>query len=712
MQLFRPTLFHFFFLSFFVSIPLVRSQNNIYGEGPVNWELRKPFVMPAEAEKYAGSDLIILSDLTEFFFYSSTKEKVVRSVKYKINTKKGLEQLKHYKMPESFDHAFDKELFQQGRRARINTPYMREYTIKVFAARKFSRQRWANVTVKERYETQRWIKPTGEFSDEQIMVFDLGKMEIGDVLEIYYESYFDAQYGSNIFYFTAPYPKLTCEYDFVYRMDRFTKDPSFILPINIDPANVYTSKVDYDNYYLVTTKIQLGTQDANNYPLNSFESAKMPHVFADFTYFRSMIKYEQNKYLFNRTVKPKNYNWTVSIDTNSKEQIRTYDKQASALRKFLGGLPPAGTDSTNVVFAAALCDTLNNFRYITANQLFYNESALYEHYSGDHLLKRRLAGHSAWKLYQDLFKDARLFYYQVNAQDGRLGEHDPKKHIHFGYENSFIALPFKEGFVYLMPRSDGQKYLFNEVPFYYEDILAAYIPMNVQFAKSKADKIFRMIKTRTSTQAQNTRTENAAVKVSLDSLSARLLIKEELSGQFYTILRPMYLNENIDSTIAPHYFKKCIDKPGATAKKTKPVSGSHEFPFKHVFDCSGKISFKDSARLSLKNWFSFTLSKRTISEAPHYDYYFDFAQEDSYSFLLEFSRPTEITNLQTFAHSVNNDFFELESKITAEKENTYKVEARFIVKKKIIPKDQTNLLTELVESLDQLNNFTLELAKK
>jgi hypothetical protein len=69
------------------------SQSHFFGEGPIKWDLRKAYEIPAEAEKYSSFDLVILNELTEFYFYSSTSEKIVRSIKYKINTKKGLESI-------------------------------------------------------------------------------------------------------------------------------------------------------------------------------------------------------------------------------------------------------------------------------------------------------------------------------------------------------------------------------------------------------------------------------------------------------------------------------------------------------------------------------------------------------------------------------------------------------------------------------------------
>lgn len=702
-----------FFFLFIINVSTYFSQNYIYGEGPVNWELRKPFEIPPGADKYSGSDLVILSDLAEFDFYSSTSEKIIRSVKYKINTQRGINELRHYQVPESFDFAFDDQLHKQGRRARIKIPYLNGYSIKVFAARKFSRQRWMNVTVKDRYETLRWIKPTGEFSDENIQIFDLGTLAIGDVLEIYYEAYFNSQYSTNALYFNGSYPKLTCEYDFVYRAGKSYTFTPFTLPVNIKDSSTYTSKVDYVDYVLVTTKIQLKDLPANNYPLNSLQSNHLPHVCTDFSYYRSVVSYADKHYLFSKVVKPRNFEWAITADTIVREQAILYDKQSSSLKKFTASLPPVGTDSQNFVFARALSDTLNSFLYVSPNQLFYNESALYELSGADHLLKRRLAGHTMWKLYLEILKEKKLFYYLVNIQDKRFGEHDLKLRSHSAYERTLIALPVGESYVYLMPRNEGLKYHLNELPFYYEGTFAALIPTNFQRnTEHKSKKVFRIVKTQASSFADNARSEKLIARINTDSLSARLTIKESLEGQFSTLLRPLYLNEVIDSTVNPFYFKRSLDKPNSKEHKIKAISKSENFPYKYVFDCSEKIVLKDSNTLSLKNWFSFIISKTTFPDKPNYNYYFDFMQSDSYEIELNFVRATVIKNREVLTKKVHNKFFDLESELTKNGANNYLLKVDFVIKEAIIPVEESHLLMEIIDLLDQLNNVTLELARK
>lgn len=688
------------------------SQNNFFGEGPVNWEIRKPYEMPSEAAKYNTSDLVILSDLTQVYFYTISSERLVRNIKYKINTVKGLERLKHYTMPESFDTGFDSETHVQGRRSRIKRPILKDQKIKVFAARKFSNQRWSNVSVKDRYERQRFIQTDGSFLEEDAFVFDLGSIAVGDVLELYYELSFNASYGSNVFYFHSVYPKLNCEYDFIYRQDKSLEDVSYFLPVNINRSRIYTSKVNYEGYHLVTTKIQLADLQPNHYPLNSMASIKMPHVCTDFNYYRTMVKYEDKQYCFTKTSRAKNFEWPSYHDTSVKEMPRIYDKHFSAIKKCVASFPSPGSDAQNLQFVKALCDSFNSYRYVTPNHLFYNESQLYELPAGEHLLKRRLTGHTLRKMYSDVFRESRLFYYLVNIQDRRLGEHQNEQRAHVAYERNLFAVPIDSHYLFLMPRHEGLKYHPNELPFYYEGTNAALIPANFQQdTKNKAAKGFRLIHTRQSSFSENTRQESATVKISLDSLVARLTIKESLSGQFSTLLRPLYLKDNIDSTVSPHYFRSCLDKPNGSQKKIKLASKNSVTPFPYAFDCSAMIKLKDTSRLDLSNWFSFTLTKKIITEQPFYDYYFDFCLSDFYRLQLDFDRTVQLKNKEGFSRKIDNAYFFLESGVDSLAENTFMLTVSFKIKQNKIPAEEAHVLMDLVEQLEQLNQFKLEVTK-
>lgn len=710
LQLKLQLIVYLFFFTF-----KVFPQSTSFGDEPVTWSSVKSPTIPVLAEKYSDMDIIILDDKTEFRFYSASNELIVRNLLLKINTANGLLKLQNFKLPESFDEAYDANYYKQGRRSKIKTPFIAEYHVTKFGARKFSSNKWEPVVFKLKYEKLRWIKYTGEFINDQLTNFQFQNISIGDIVEIKYEADFNSMYGSNLFYFQSTYPKLNCEYDFIYKVNKRFGDYSFIFPMNLKDSLVSRSYYENGENVVFTDKIKIKNVEAVNYPANSFESITQPHVFADFKFYRVLNGsypsgdgriYDYDLY------RPKKFEWIIYTDTVNN-YTKIYDKQFSSIRKFVATLPPLNNDSTNITFFKALCDTFNNFRFISSNQLFYNESALYELYSGDHLLKRRLIEHTMWKLYRDILNDKKIFYYTANIEDRRYGEHNMGYRTHYAYENDLIAIPTKNTYIYFMPRYDGIKYHLNELPFYYEGSLAALSAKNFQEdTKNKDSKVFKIMKTHRGTYNENTRTENATVKIALDSLKANFVIKESLSGQFSTVLRHLYLNEYIDSTISPHYFKKCLDKPNSTNQKIKLSSSINEFPFRYTFNCSEKISLIDPKNLTIKNWFSFPISKAIIPEIPMHDYYFDFDFSDSYNFLLDFDSPVEIKNQTDFTKKINNEYFELESEIIKNSESTYLLKVKLVIKKLKLPLENINVLESLIKELDSLNNFSLVLNKK
>ncbi len=690
-------------------------QNTSFGDEPVKWASAAIPVAPALSKENESADLIILDDKVKLHFYAIDNEKIERHLMFKINTAKGLDKLQTFKLPESFDNAYDANLHKQGREAKIKIPFIAEYHVYLFGARKFSGHHWEDVPFKLKYEKLRWIKYTGEFINDEVTVFQMQGLLVGDIVELKYESNFNSMYGSNLFYFQSEYPKINCEYDFIYKVNKRFAGYSFVKAMNIKDSAVSRSVTEDKEYVVFTDKIKVKNPAVVTYPANSFESKTMPHVFADFKFYRvvngsypsgSGRVYEYDLF------RPKNFEWIIYTDTVNN-YTKIYDKQFASIRKFIATLPDLKSDSTNITFFKALCDTFNNFRYISANQLFYNESALYNLYSGDHLLKRRLVQHTMWKLYRDILNDKKIFYYLANIEDRRYGEHNMNYRTHYAYENNMIAIPSGSSYIYFMPRYDGIKYHLNELPFYYEGSLAALSARNFQEdIKNKDSKIFKIMKTHKGTFNENTRTENATVKISLDSLTARFTTKESLSGQFSTILRHLYLNEYIDSTISPHYFKKCTDKPYASTQKIKLSSSINEFPFRYTFNCSEKITLQNAQTIDLKNWFSFTFTKDLVPVKPEHDFYFDFDNSDSYNFLLDFGTPVEFKNSSDFSKKINNDYFELESEIIKNSESTCLVKVKFVVKKLSIPKSDINLLMDVIAGADDLNNFSLSVSKK
>lgn len=689
------------------------SQRESFLGRSVTWAEDKLDIPSLNAEQNSA-DVLILHDYMHFYFYALNNERLERNIVFKVNTESGAQKLKKFTLPESFDAAFDAGMYKQGRSARIQTPFILEYKLLRIAARKFAEGKWVDLKLNYKYETVRRTYATGEFLNDEIMNLFFPDLKAGEILEIFYEASFNSDYGSNLFYFNSRFPKVHCKYDFTYKMQKWCADYEFICPVNIRDSLVKRSRTENDEYQFRTDEINMYNISAINYPTNCFEGKTLPHVFADFEFYRVAVNSYNNsigKVYEIATIRPKNFEWLILKDTNN-HYFKVYDHQFTNLRKFVSTLPRTGSDSLNRIFFKALCDTFNNFRYISANHLFYNESHLADIYSADHLLKRRLPEPVMYKVYKDIFEDNNIFYYIVNVQDRRYGEHETYRRVHSAYEVALLAIPVKDSYVYFMPRYDGIKYHMNELPFYLEGSLASLYPKNFQDnTKNKADQYLKFIKTHAGTCNENTRTENATVKIFTDSLKAHLTIKESLSGQFSTVLRHYYLGEYIDSTISPAYFKRCTQKPYALGPKHKLSSNISEFPFRYTFNCAERVALQKPGVIDLTDWFSFLVSKKLFPELPRHDYYFDFDYSDSYNFLLDFDKPVELLNAAEFGKKVSNEFFDLDCEIMKNSETNYLLKVRVGVKKRRLPAKNGQMLTDMITALDQVNAFNLNYRK-
>jgi hypothetical protein len=708
---FNPLFLTFLILPFFAA-----TQKLYYGDSPVNWENSLAVKVPSAVVGYSTNPVVILDEHTEFHFFSPTSEKLSRYIRYFVNDPSA-GQITSMQLPESFDPAYDKLLMKRGRQAKIQIPFISDYKLRQLAVRKFSRGKWSDVAQTMTTQRVRWMRSygddAGQFMEDVERFFSFSGISAGDVVDVYYEAEFNSNYGSNLFYFNSSVPKLRSDYIFAYATFPEFLNYKLLLPVNVQTKDIRQEQRTEGDRAIIQYTISLNDLNAVNYPDHAFGGKKLPYVFADFTYYRILRNSfpnagaRVNDYgLF----RPKNFEWIGFADTMSHPD-RIYDKQTLAIRKFCSTLPPVkGPDSTSKAFFMALCDTLNAFRFITANQLYYNEANLQRVYSGEHLLKRRLIEHLMWKVYVDILNEKEVFYYVVNIQDRRLGEHSTMFRANYAYEMSLVAIPNKDSYIYFMPRYGGLKYHLNELPFYLEGSLGNLSPRNFEKSDTaKANKLFKFIRTHRGTFNENTRTENATVKISLDSGLARLNIKESLSGQFSTVLRHYYLDELTDSTVSAHYFRKCTDKPLGKDPKIRMSSRITEYPFRYSFNCSEKISLPYKNKLDIRGWFSFPLSKSQFTDEPTHDYYFDFDLTDSYNFQLVFDRPADITNIGLFAKDISNEYFDLQSSVTNNGENSWLLKVQFSVKQTSILKKDMHLLMEIISELDHLNAFSLDL---
>jgi hypothetical protein len=642
--------------------------------------------------EFPNADLIILDEHINLNLLNFSKL-IQKTCILKVNTESGVQQMATLTLPESFDKAGD-GLQMPHTFSETNTPFLYDFKIVYFAARKLKK----NGTIENcttDYSTKKiyWIAENGDHISDYNYIFKFNNIEVGDIVEYTYQIEFKGGYSFNHFYFNSTIPKQNTEFTIICFPHPLDYD--FICNINVADSSfqkINTAARGETPKWKCTYRYK--NLKPINYPLNSCTGKSLPHLYLD------------NR----RYGRGPHFEWRFRSEVVKNE--KAYNRQHASIRKFISNLPK--TDSTNrEIFLLALNKNLNDLKFASAESMNYGEEAQYTVNSSVWLTKGKLIEEFMKEVYEEILDEADIPYKIICLHDKRLGELKSHFRAEPKYERYFFAIPNNNNLLYMMHRENGLKYYIGEIPFYYEGVTAAILlhhnTTTTLHDSSDSLENYKFFRTQSSTENENVRAENALLKVNLDSSTINVLIKENISGQFSTIIRSLYLNETIDSTINPIYFKKCITKPNSAASQIKLISKSDYFPFKYSFNCTEKIALLSKSEIPLKDWFSFTYNKKIIPQRPNFDYYVDFKYTDTYSYMFEFNKPTEVINVNDFTKSINNKYFDLSSKLVKQTEAGYLLSVMLKVKQSVIPEIEGEVLLEIANSLDELNDLVIKL---
>jgi hypothetical protein len=697
----------------------VYSQNFEYKKYIYEWPNKKPDVSQA-TNVFSNEDIVVIDEKIKLNIIDRFAQTLTKNCIVKINNANGIKKVSKVAFPESFDIAADKHLSKQGRDSKIVVPYIYKFKIIYYAARILKPNgEVIDVPMESKVEKFNWIDNDGTHLEDYIYQFINEGLEAGDFLEYSYQTEFRGRYGYNLFYFHNEIPKQNCNFEVRYSPILAFEDYAIINSSNgADSALTITSIYNENKSkktWIYTYRFK--NLPSINYPVNTNCGKELPHIFADLNFlsYYGISNVPTQALIY--AERGSEFEWLFANKNDSLGyQKSVYDQQHAAVRKFLTKIPPNANDE---VYYRLLCDSLNAQKFVTAESMRYNENAQYSLSSGELLMRRKIIEQYLYELYWELLNEKKRTTYFVTIQDKRLGEINFNKHGEYKYERVVYGVPDGKKVKFIVPRYSGLKYNVDELPFYLEGVNAAVLGVNykifdlTQYTTATdfhhLSKVLYFVKTPGSSENENVRTENGSFKVNMDSVLIHANIRENLNGQFSTVIRPLYLNDAIDSTVHPVYFKKCTDKPNAQKIKITSTSKSDIFPFKHSFNCTEDIILKQNMEIPLTNWFSFTFSKNDINQLPNFDYYLDFKYSDMYNYLFQFNKPVSITNAGDFTKSINNKYFELTSNLVRQDDSSYLLSLAVKVKQETLPKEDGQLLLDFVNELDALNNGILKL---
>lgn len=623
-----------------------------------------------------------------------------KRIAIKIQNEEGLKNLRSLQLPENFDLTNPSNLYAQGRFKGRKDPFIYSFKINYFGVRILKPDKsFEDITPKYKSEKVCWVNTSGHRIYDYVHNFGFDDLKVGDILEYTYEALIDWNHAQHIIFPHSVYPKFNYSLKIKVGINSELKDIELVYNYKIPPnavkktvANKNGDVIRNSEYYFHYLK-----------GYNSFDHIMpgyvLPNISINFGGYYTVGKSKNSNdyYALDK------YKWMLFVDTFKNS---FFDKYHANIRKFIAGIPQLTDDTTGNGFATQLVDTLNKLKFVSAESMNYGDIPQYAIPSSEQLLKGRLTEEFILKNYRDFLAEKNIFYYDGIVIDRR------KSLINFEYRNMYnlerklIVIPMGSSFKYYVPRYRGVTYLPDELPFYLEGTKCVLMPCSQ--CKGASGKLqISFIGIPKSTFNENARSESATIRVSTDSMKVSFYIKENLSGQFSTLLRHYYNNDHIDSTVSESFYKKCYDIPGFSDVVVKKGTLQKKFPFRQTYNCSGNIKLSNKSEINIKDWFSFTWTKAQFPKTPNHEVYTEFQLSDYYNLLFEFDKRVEITNADDFIKKLGNEYFEITSNLVKQEEKKYLLSVIVKVKQDTIAEKDAMKIMDFVSMLDHLNTLKL-----
>lgn len=645
-----------------------------------------------------NEDAVILKD-----DISITETSVKRRVAVLILTEEAVQKFSTIQLPENFDLTNNPNFKKIGRFSDRKDPYIYSFKPQYFAARVLSSgKHFQDADVNMNVNKVVWVDYDGQRISDYISGFNIAGLTKGDVLEYTYGAEVNWGGRQDVIYPNSIYPKLNCDIKIVTALGSDLKNILMVYEYKI-PEGFSKQSFEHKNGDKITTyNYSFKNLQSVHLPENARVGTELPNISVNHSIgaYRtgSALSNTANYVIFDK------YKWVVTIDTSGKTKV--YDNYHANIRKFISKIAVSEPDSNGTIFLARLMDSLNNLKFMSAEGMNYGETSQYAVTSSELLLKGKLPEEFIFKNYVDFLSEKNIMYFRGVVMDKRYSVVNPEYRNHFSLERRVVVIPDKKTYRFYMPRVKGLKYNPDELPFYYEGTKCVLLPC-YDCAYTTQNTQILYLPTPKSTFNENVRSESGSFRVSTDSLKLSANIKENLSGQFSTILRHYYNNDYIDSTITSNYYKKCIDKPMAKSISLKKSSESKVFPFRTTYNCHLSLPLLNKSEINLNNWFSFFVTKNAFSKQPNHDYYIDFQYTDTYNYLFEFDKPVDVLNTEALTKKLSNEYFEIISFLNKQDASKYLFTVSIKCKKDVIPQNAKAMLTEFAAVLDELNNLKL-----
>lgn|GEM_PF-1757802 len=688
-----------------------------------------PFKIPdAVKPAFANNDAVILNEKIDFLveersenftavsnavMYQGTTYK--RNYQIKFLTKKGVEAFTKLSLPDSFNSELPDYNGGASRQLKFNDFKYYNCEIVNFKARVQKADKSVkNVVVKSNPKSYEYFK-LGQKERYTKFNYELTEIEVGDVVEVSYELYFDTFLGYGVdtnfgmvdkmvsssnfyhwwhYYFHSNIAKqkteLTIKWPFEYRLEWFYNNGA-------DPTEILTEKK------LKGLKWVFEELPAINLTLNNHAYKHLPNIYF-YVHNLNFGKWDDSK-----LVEYEPYNWgfichdAIVFDSDNKMLFQMLNAKERALNKIYKKLQESNAEPLAQVMSLHN-EIANNFKYRSDANYYYGTNERINNL-GLEINSKTISEEDRFEIYKGIFNRMGVDYYEAYIEDKRFGEID--KNVAILPHNAFkaIAVKLKGGqFVFMLPKTNKKGYWFQELPFYLENTTALLVKQNTDSFFN--DENIYFLKTPFGTSSENVRNTSGQISVNLQNGNASFNTTQLLNGQFSSVLRHYITNKQVDATINPKYYKPLFNYGKAKKKiiKNEPLHEKSTFPFtckkQTLFEITelAKTTDGQNFEISLDKMMNYFIPT-AVNQNGKLPFYFDFLLTERYNFVFEFNEAIELTS------SSNNEFKGVIDgvnylfQVKQLNENSIKVESAFSVTTEKININELADLSELVQTM-------------
>jgi hypothetical protein len=641
-----------------------------------------------------------------------------RHARLKFQTQHGIDKYKTITIPESFDPLYDNHNTPFKNNKIKKGPAYFEMTLEKFAARIIKANgQIVSASVKDSYIDEETLFPvfkqtlTYLYYKNQYWDFVIENLEPGDELEYYYEAIIPydvnfVHFNSSRIFFNGAISKQNWSLIFRYRTG---PTHELIYANKSEPDS--TSIIDKTKYHYWSGKNLYGCIDEPG--SRPYES--LPYVIYSLNRELAMFRYNDPitaefkfvPYWLHVIKQRESFDYTIR--RNAQNNIK--DKQNLLVDSFISQKTVGINDTLRFYkFKKVSAFIADSFTYVNDEALFREQDIRAERI-GEFTTANKIREISRQKLYAKILSKIQLEYMTFYVMDNRYGKINYQYQSPIWNTECMYAAMVNGSLAMVHPKKSNFGWYVEELPFYWENTTGLILNLN-DFYYELLEKP-RIVSTPSSNLADNTRMSNIMATVNLNDLSIDFTARVNLSGQFSTMTRGLYLHNVKDSTNNPLYAKKVFDfSTPCNLNSTEITNRNIEYPFKFDFKSSYKNnslltkSAENIYALNMNGWFNHIIDTLVKSSNRQLDYYPDFSFQDTYRYFVKFDKNVSLINLSENIE-IKNSFGNLTIRITQPQPDGLLIESYFVVGSEKVSVSKINDVVSIFNKIANLNTTPL-----